>query len=250
MSQIYRLFGMQFSPARFELKLEGYDQTGFEVGCAIGFDRIGKSASERNIFTQLGIDPQSDAAIEFEDEIKYGAPELSDFVRDVLAGYEHAKAHMKMASEACLKLSHCVYYLSRHRADVQIDFPAEALEKFSKTEFMVKQVDETVMKSSEVFKHPCHISNGKLLVGPDQVQFAVDPEMAYDQEACRAIHNYVGSIVENLYILMEEVMATEQRESVIRKIRQDVEGKVKTAFGDDCDPVALPEIPNFYLSDK
>lgn len=248
MSQTYRLFGVEFTPARLELKLDGYDQTGFEVGCAIGFDRVGKSVREHNIFDQMGIETQGETALQFEDEIKYGAPELADFVRDVLAGYEHAKAHMKMATDACAKLSHCVYYLGRHRADVQIDFPPDTLMKFAETEFLVKQSDDLSMKSGDVFQHPCYVSNGQLLVGPDMVPFAIAQDMAYDQGACRAIHNYVGAIVDNLYSLMEDVMAAEYRESVVRKIREDVEAKVKTTFGGQCPPEHLPEIPNFYMA--
>lgn len=246
MAQTYRLYGLEFTPARLELKLPMCTKTGFEIGCAIGFDRKGKTVREQHILDQMGIEFNSEAALELEEEIKYGSVEVSDFLRDVLAGYEHSKAHMKMAQDACSKLSHCLYFLGVHRADVQIDFPTELLVKFSETDFMVKQADGVVLKSCDVFQHPLFVSSGRLLVGPDKAELAIDPEMEYDQGSCRAIHNYIGTVVDSLYILMEEVMATEQREEVVRKIREEVEGKVKLSNG-YLPPDCCSELPNFYL---
>lgn len=248
MSQLYRLFGLDFTPARLDVKLTTFEPTGFEIGCKLGFDRQGKSVREHNIFDALEIEPDSLTAMDLEDQVKYGNQEVADFVRDVLAGYEHAKAHMKMAQDACSRLSHCLYYLGRHRSDIQIDFPAEVLENFSKTEFYLLQADGVVVKSSDAFKHTANVSNGHLLVGPDQVDLKIDPEMIYDQDTCRAIHNYVSLIVETLYGAMEEVMANEQREEVVRKIRDDIDKKVKQGVVGFYLPEACPEVPNFYLT--
>lgn len=248
MSQTYRLYGLEFTPTRLDLKIPMCEQTGFEVGCAIGFNRGGKSVRERNILEQMGVVFESETAVQLEEEIKYGNVELSDYLRDVLAGYEHAKTHMKLATDACVKLSHCLYFLGRHRADVQFVFPSELLERFSGTDFMVKQADGVVVKSSVAFSHPLNISSGVLLVGPDQVELGIDPDMEYNQDSCRAVHNYIGTIVDTLYLSMEGVMAAEQREIVIRKIREDVESKAKTATQYcSTNPELAPEIPNFYL---
>lgn len=247
MSQIYRLFGLDFTPARLDVKLTTFEPTGFEVGCALGFNRQGKSVREQNILDVLGVEWDSPTALDLEDQVKYGNQEIADFLRDVLAGYEHAKSHVKMAQEACLRLSHCLNYLGRHRSDMQIDFPANVLEQFSKTEFYLAQADGVVMKASDVFKHTANVSNGHLLVGRDQVELKIDPDMEYDQNTCRAIHNYISVIVETLYSAIEEVMATEQREEVIRRVRENVEARVKLQFT----PSEYSEdIPNFYLLDK
>lgn len=247
MSQIYRLFGLDFTPARLDVKLTTFEPTGFEVGCALGFNRQGKTVREQNILNVLGVEWDSPAAMELEDQAKYGNQEVADFMRDVLAGYEHAKAHMKMAQEACLRLSHCLYYLGRRRSDIQINFPADVLEHFSNTEFYLAQANGVVMKASDVFQHTVNVSSGHLLVGKDQVDLKIDPEMEYDQNTCRAIHNYVSVIVDALYSAIEEVMAIEHREEVIRKIRENVEAKVKLQF----EPGEIAEdIPNFYLSAK
>ena len=127
-------------------------------------------------------------------------------------------------------------------------FPSELLERFSETEFLLKQADGVAVKSSEVFKYPINLVSGHLLVGRDQVDLAIHPDMEYDQNSCRAIHNYVGAILENLYSAMEEVMAAEQQEEVIRRIREDIEGKVKQDVLGEYLPEHFPEVPNFYLS--
>lgn len=248
MSQIYRMFGLEFTPARLDMKLPNFEKSGFEVGCVLGFDRNGRSVREQNIFDVLGVKLDSETAIRFEEDIRFGHSDLYDYVRDVIAGYEHAKAHMKMATDACLKLAHCLYFFGRKRQNLDMVFPSELLERFSETEFLLKQADGVAVKSSEVFKYPINLVSGHLLVGRDQVDLAIHPDMEYDQNSCRAIHNYVGVILENLYSAMEEVMAAEQQEEVIRRIREDIEGKVKQDVLGEYPPEHFPEVPNFYLS--
>jgi hypothetical protein len=248
MSQIYRLFGLEFTPARLEMKLPNFEKSGFEVGCVLGFDRNGRSIREHNIFDVLGLKSDSETAIQFEEDIRFGHADLYDYVRDVIAGYEHAKAHMKMATEACLKLSHCLYFFGRKRQDFCMQFPSEVLARFSETEFLVKQAGDVAIKSSDVFQHPVNLVSGHLLVGRDQVDLAIHPDMEYDQNSCRAIHNYIGVILDTLYAAMEEVMAAEQQEEVIRRIRADIEGKVKHDVLGCNLPEHCPEVPNFYLT--
>lgn len=36
MSQIYRMFGLEFTPARLDMKLPNFEKSGFEVGCVLG----------------------------------------------------------------------------------------------------------------------------------------------------------------------------------------------------------------------
>lgn len=248
MSQMYRLFGLEFTPARLDLKLPIFDKTGFEVGCIIGFDRVGRSVREMNIFEVLGYDMSSETVLDFEDEIRLGDSDLIGFIRDVIAGYEHAKVHMKMAADACSKLSHCMYFFSRRpRYSLEIVFPVEALEKFKGTDFFLKQADDRSAKSSEAFLHTSTLDSGSLLVGKDQVPLAIHPAMVYDQDSCRAIHNYIGALLETLYAAMEELMAIEHQESVINSIRLDIEAKVKSDFIGDTPPEHCPEVPNFYM---
>ena len=253
MAQIYRLFGVEFTPTRLETKHPDFDRTGFEIGNKIGFDRVGRAVHEHTIFAEMGINPDSFGAMEFEDEVKYGNSVTNDFVRDIIAGYEHSNAHMKMAQEACQKLAYCMYYLGRKRVDSVFTFDPVTLEEYKKYEFQLKtklvdnEPGEPIL-ASQVFGYASNIKGGHLYVGKDQVEFGIHHDMAYTQETCRAIHNYVGSIVDGLYDVIEKIMFQEQRDAVAANIRQVVEQEVQM------NPLGGPypdwELPNFYLPPK
>lgn len=88
-----RLFGIEFSPLRTDTTcpLGNMKETGYELGV-----RVGLEASQnllpytKELFNAMGVDPNSLAANDFSERLKFGEHQSHDFIRDYLAGYEYS----------------------------------------------------------------------------------------------------------------------------------------------------------------
>lgn len=245
MSQIYRLFGVDFSPARLDIHaIPALGKTGFEVGAAYTFgQRPLMQFREYDIFNALGISQSSEEAMEFEDHVKYGNNVLVDFVRDILAGREHAASHRRMVKEAINKLEQCLIYSKQNRMDVECCFPPEVLVGFGEGDFLLSGVCSMQVNASDMFAHPFAVKGGKLWIGPEQnVEFRLHEEFVYTQDTCRAVHNYVGTIVESLYSAIADHMEQEFHNQAVDYVRKQIEARSVMAYGE-----SENSIPNFYL---
>lgn len=87
---MYRLFGIEFKPFESNLtsSVSQYDVTGFKMGERLAINR--GYPDSLALFGEMGIDPNSLAAYNFEESVKWGEPGAHDFVRDFLAGFDRA----------------------------------------------------------------------------------------------------------------------------------------------------------------
>lgn len=251
MAQIYRLYGVEFLATQLKVAIpQSNGKTGFEIGSDLGFRRDVHCIRENHISESMGWSTSDDASMDFEDQVRYGDQAAIDFVRDIIAGYESAKSYMKMATDAVAKLAHCLYYLGSKRVEASMAFPPDFIASMEGYDFYVNGVNNVALSATVMFsEHPVLVKGGQLLLGAESnIPFAIHKDMVYTQETCRAMHGYLGLIVQALYEAIEEHMTAEYQAQAVDYVRRTIEERVNHTFGS---AVEIGEdIPNFYLQEK
>lgn len=253
MSSIYRLFGVDFQSTHLDIEYPKQPgETGFTLGAKTGFTKIAQGLMgicPNRLLAGLGL--SGDDALDFEDEVKYGNPQVIALVRDFLSGYEHAACHMDMQKETLNKLDVCLAYTGRHRIEAKIDFFSEDPDFSKATDFFVEGVgagsdvgDVPRLSFLSVIKYGFTLKGEHLLIGPEQnISFRVHKDNQYNQEVCRAIHAFTSVVVDHLYQIIDENMFAQFSRSGVDYVRNVVEKRAcgqGTAYFD-------ADIPNFYL---
>ncbi|QFR58369.1 hypothetical protein AC3HA11_1080 [Escherichia phage vB_EcoM_3HA11] len=243
MSYLHRIFGIEFgsNSVRYDrTHKDSGGKTGYELGSRLGYTEE-RRLSEQTLFTAMGIEFESEAALDLGDEVRFGKPEVLEFVEDFVTGYTHAANNRRAANDAVGKFHFAVKYLADKRIQMEAEFSEENLKAvFGETGDFLLTEESGTSSARHFFSQPFIVKGCKILIDEEHV-FGIHPDVVYDEETCLIISRLFNSLAYTSYSLIERCMEEEHRQVVVNKIRLHVEQNFN---GFHC---ASGEIPNFYM---
>lgn len=242
MSTVFRILGIEFSPARLDATHElSKGKTGFEVGSEVFYKIHARMPSFERLLQGMGIAEDSEAAYDIRDMLRMGDSVTLDFVQDFVTGWSHSHDLKKKASDTLGCFYHAAKYLGDRKHKVEF-FPGEMLESLGTSDNIPLSASEgeTDLRSILETQSPkIEVKDCNLIFG--ETAFLLPPELEYNDHICRSITKFFGKVNDALYVTITQAMQEEHFNNKVNKVRRHIASQVATGMDDG--------IPNFFEQD-
>lgn len=241
MSNMYRILGIEFTPARLDATHPfSKGRTGFEIGRDSFYKKDKVPPTFASMIRDMGIGEDSEAEYDMKDLLRVGDSETIDFVQDFITGWSHSKDLKEKANQTLGQFSYIADYLKSHNR--QVEFLSSDLLNALGDEDITLYTDSRNFSLRKVLELGAVnvVKDGNIFFGGNAFAFSLPPSLVYSDEICRIITKFFGKINDSMYVSVAQVMQEESFSKKINQIRNHVSESCKSRFTDPS------EMPNFF----
>lgn len=236
MSNMYRILGIEFTPARLDATHPfSKGRTGFEIGRDSFYKKDKVPPTFASMIRDMGIGEDSEAEYDMKDLLRVGDSETIDFVQDFITGWSHSSDLKKKANKTLGCFSYAVEYLCSRNQTVEF-FRDDLLSALGESD--LKLVDSNLRDAIE--SNEVHVVKERNIFFGGTQEFRIHPDLIYTDEVCRTLTKFFGKINDSLYVAIALIMQEDHFESKVRQIREHV------IAGSDFRLSDPSEMPNFF----
>lgn len=241
MSTIYRILGIEFTPARLDATHPlSKGKTGFEIGRESFYKKDKVPPTFASMIRDMGIGEDSEAEYDMKDLLRVGDSTTIDFVQDYITGWSHSRDLKNKANDTLGCFSYVVDYLCSRKQTVEF-FRDDLLSSLGDSDLkLVDSKNREFNLRDAIESNEVHVvKEGNIFFGGVQ-EFKIHPDIVYTDDICRTITKFFGKINDSLYVAIALIMQEEYFESKVRQIREHV---IAGRGFRSTDP---SEMPNFF----
>lgn len=241
MSTMYRILGIEFTPARLDATHPlSKGKTGFEIG-RDSFYKNGKvPPTFASMIRAMGISEDSEAEYDMKDLLRIGDSETIDFVQDFITGWSHSSDLKNKANKTLGCFSYAVEYLCSRSQTIEF-FRDDLLSALGESDLrLVDSENRDSNLRDAIESNEVHIVKERNIFFGGTQGFKIHPDLVYTDEVCRTLTKFFGKINDSLYVAIALIMQEEHFESKVRQIREHV------IAGSDFRLTEPSEMPNFF----
>lgn len=230
-----RIFGIEFSTNPLHIThVLSNGRTGYDLGKDSAFSHDERFFAVANLSSllvhSLGMDKDSIKWFDFEDSVKYGDPQATNFVQDFVSGFYFARLTQRSTGQLIKEVRGLTAYIGAN-SRYMLNFHFENLPPTS--DFRLQLPFEGDKESTrglnevsvmDMFSSPFQLVKGEFVFpyGEDRLVFYIPKTVEYTEDVCRTINSIFPYLRNALAESCANIMQEKQRETVIAKIKDYV----------------------------